>query len=229
MFRNFNKYIFLKLANATVRKHKLRIILIFGWDWSEVLRESLYNLFHQKENVRRNTDWIRWDIGLPLFITGQNYLRNYPRWKLIPIVLRVIVSLTLKTSYQHLLICSTYARNMNTLRYWQKVSGIDLVLVTPIKSEDKQISEFLFSKGNSWQDIRVSVEDDWVSKDKVLREVLKEKLVYINDNYLKEFPYDFTEEDIDEAILKVDWENYFFRRVRSRLLADIDEKTNAKA
>lgn len=231
--RSIIRLILKNLAQKSLTKYNSKLVLIYGWDWSEGLREGLYNLLKKKESVRRNTDWIRWDMGLPLFILGHDYNKELSRFKLTYIIIKSTLKLLIPSRYKNnYLVVSLHAKNFDTLNYWFSFEPLKNIILLPLKEYDQSlvynIEKLLPTEDeNSLVDLRPEVFIKELNpppnpflKNKLSLK-LKQLLWEINENR-QVFDYRYTDDDIDEAVIKIDWEKYLLQRLKNNLLQEED-------
>ncbi len=225
---------FLKLlAQRSLSKYNTNLVLIYGWDWSEGLREGLYNLIKNKEKARRNTDWIKWDMGLSLFILGHEYDKQLSKFKLILIIIKSALKLLVPSNYKNnYLIVSLHAKNFDTLNYWFSFELLKNIILLPLKEYDQRlvynIEKLLpIDDEGLLVDLRPDVFVKELNpppnpflKDKLSLK-LKQLLWEINENHTV-FSYKFTDDEINEAVVKIDWEKYLLKRLKNNLLQEED-------
>jgi hypothetical protein len=233
MVRNFLKNFALGVTNLLIHKYNTRIIVIYGWDWSEGLRESTYNLVSKKAMVRRNTDWIDWDMGMPLFIMGFPYSSKISRLRIFYYLSsslgHIYYPSGLKRNY---LIVSLHARTLNTVRYWGKIHGIEKVIVLPIneKLSEVKVSDLkgifseeriidltktkLASKSDNSKDSKLPWQLNFIQIK------LLGYLQELDKVYFRKKSWGFSEDELSEAVVKIDWEKYFLERVEHNLFKD---------
>lgn len=235
MLRQVYKYALLKLANATIRKYNTRIIIVYGWDWSEGVREGLYNLMKNNASVRRNTHWIEWDMGLPLFVLGYPYGKNISAFQISASILKACVNIFRPIKYKdNFLVVSLYARSEKTLEYWLELEGIDCLLILPVRPEHadslKKLQDF---SDNMSCLLDLSSEKTMIASKTAQKEFIRLNLFQrqlagflesVSREYFKHLAFDIRKEDIVDAVIKIDWSNFFLDRVRLNLQKEANAK-----
>lgn len=107
------------LATLAIKKHKIRVAVILGQSGSDMVKEILYTVLKEKENVRRNIEDIWWDLSVPLNILGyDDKQRNIASW--LKLLFNATVALIKNRSNPHLIILNADTGNENTAKYWSK-------------------------------------------------------------------------------------------------------------
>ncbi|MFW5702829.1 MAG: hypothetical protein ACOCXP_02580 [Candidatus Dojkabacteria bacterium] len=215
ILRKIYRKLVLSLSNWSIRKYGSRIIVVYGWDFSEPVRETLYSLLETQENIRRNTKRIDWDMGLSLFILGVDYEKKTWRAKVITNLLKSIALLIKPTDYQgNVLLVNLHAKNYDTLRFWLDSEGIEQVILLPTR---ENITDYKIDlvKEHVNEDLILDLHKFSNSSD--ISSDLKSILTEVNDRYLNEVGYNFGEDDIENALLKSEFNEHFLTRISEKI------------
>lgn len=209
------------LALKSLKKYQTKVVIIYGWDWVEGLREEMYQLLSPRVNTRRNYDWIRWDLGLPLFILGYDQNPNQSKLKLILNSWKAFLSIIFKPQrYRNYLIISLNAKQEKTLNYWLPLIKKAEVVILPVKEGQESQLTLLKSEVNAQQlvDVRQNLQENiQVKKSEniesvmltVLSETAKKLPILVN--------WKFNQTEIQEAVMKVDWQRFLWERIKLNL------------
>lgn len=230
--RKFLASALLALSRRTLRKHNTKLIILYGWDWTEVLRESVYDLLSEDVNIRRNSAWIRWDLGLPLFVMGYDYSPQQSKLRLCWHVFKACLRNLWPRQHKHILVVSLYAKNASTLDYWLALSEIEAIVLLPERIELPNKSESLTkiirdqteAKKIKLLDLSANTAPKMIAgieKLNPLQLKLFSLLSQVNDKVLNTNGFSYDTSDLMYAILKVDWQNYILSRIKTNLIADI--------
>jgi hypothetical protein len=234
MLRSTIRSLLAWLAARSLRKYNTKLILVYGWDWTEVVREGLYNLLSDNVNVRRNTGWIKWDLGLPLFVLGYDYSPNLTKWQLLRIVVLAALKLLRPRRFSQYLVVSAYAKSPQTLDYWLALGEVELLVVLPERQGQRPLlgTDGLVA-ANVHQSLDLThlsmpIAQIQASRKQValfgtgtseLQSHLLGLLAKINLEYLQKQGFKFKDSDLESAVLKIDWQGYVLSRIRANLLA----------
>ncbi len=234
--RNIFRKIALKLSVWSLDKYQTVLIVVYGWDWIEGVREVTYNLLSDKASVRRNPKWIRWDLGLPLFLLGYGYQKNQ---SIISIALKLGVSfikLLLPSGYKgNYIVVSLSATNPSTIQYWRPILEKAVVFNLPAKVENVNLEHELAAKDFvRYIDLtRIAENQDSAARQGVKVDNLDDKLdgffykklgrliAHINSSYIEEKKLGFSEEDLVNAVLKVDLREVLISRLKSNIRKEL--------
>jgi hypothetical protein len=187
---------------------------------------------HKKVNVRRNTQWIEWDMGYPLFILGLPYDPDISRLRIFLYIFKAFLGLAkpkrMKSNY---LIISLHAKSETTLQYWDKIQGVDQLIKLPLNQERSKIpikSLEKMSKNYQVLDLINSRKSCKSIDSSLFTNKLQQKLVVflclINKQYLKKQGFRFSASDLVDAVAKIDWDSYFVQRIQSNLMKEPNGK-----
>ncbi len=239
--RNLIKWLLRLLALAAIRKYNTKLVYIYGWDWSEVLRESLYHSLKLKANVRRNLAWISWDLGLPLFILGYDYEPAQSKLKLLGVIFKATFKLLTPSRFENYLLISLHAKSIQTLEYWLSLPARCLILL-PEKNfntgamslhrekgglealVDLHKSEIIDMSHLAAPTAQVKLDIHAAKIDMGVFGQLQNRLRGLIRHLItssKQLPVsDLSEDEIDRSIQQLDWEEYILRRIRANLSKD---------
>lgn len=240
MLRKAYRKILLDLANISIRKYNTSIIVIYGWDWSEGLREATYNLLYTHSNLRRNTRWIDWDMGLPLFVLGYPYSRGTSRLRISYYIIKACLNLLRPVKYKNnYIIVSLHAKSQVTLDYWRQLSGVKCLIILPVRPEGElNLNNYIPIASDSLtivdlqgQKLPTAVDNNLLNNGSYLRlnpfqKQLTNYLAKVQATFLRKLEFDFRVEDLVDAVIKIDWSSFFLERVRTNLKkeANVDKQ-----
>lgn len=218
-------------ANQAVRKYDTTIILVYGWDWTEGMREGIYNLLKPRANVRRNTSFINWDLGLPLFVLGQQYTKEEARKQLFKLWLRSFIGLAKPRKYKNYLVVSLSAKNINTSNYWLKLNNIRSVIVLPNTKDREDTSKFFLDnlpKGIDVCDLReisTTIPPADLAKSLDVNGLFKFnqiqlQLLYLVKQFADSYSEKFNNEELLVAVSKIDWQANLLQRIKRNISSD---------
>ena len=207
--RNWLKF----LSKKSLRRYETKLIVLYGWDWTELLGDALHNIVSENWdlNSRRNKDWLKWDLGLPLFILGEDFRPGINR---LMMVLRsfkwfLYLYFVAPRNYSNVLIVSAYANKQSTLDYWLEFIPREKLYLFP-------------PKGNSNLEIDRSLVDldlsEYINPNLPINHMLLDLLEVITQDLAKTFGKTVTKEQMEEALLKGEWEERFIHRVKQNLI-----------
>lgn len=105
------------LAKLAIKKHKIKIDVVFGIYGTELTRELVYSIISTKKSARRMVNNIWWDLSIPLTILGfKDEKRNVFTWGYV--ILKSILLLIFKKPNHHHLILNINSAESQTLKYW---------------------------------------------------------------------------------------------------------------
>jgi hypothetical protein len=220
--RDLLKKYFAYLANKAIQKNNSEVFLIYGWDWSEGVREAMYNAIDDYIPTRRNTSWIRWDLGLPLAILGYDYNKEQHPLKLILIAIRANLALLFSKSLpKEVLLVSLHAKNKSTFDYWVSSISVDTLIILPYRSKilinnkDIQDSGINLVDLSSYSGVKNVKNDVFIENTaqlmiKLFDQLQADKLLPIEE--------EIEEDNIEAAVEKIDLQRFYLDRLKANLL-----------
>ncbi|MFZ5424836.1 MAG: hypothetical protein ACOZAO_03450 [Patescibacteria group bacterium] len=134
-----------KLTLATIKKHKPTIIVVTGDGQTSIVREAIYQVFHEKLPSRRNLETPEAELSIPLTVIGTtNYPGNAKSW--ISTIVKTSAVLIKNKPYRHLLVIEVSKSNQEIFKYWVNILNPVAVIDVPknldlIKKE--KLSEYI--------------------------------------------------------------------------------------
>jgi len=226
IIRNYIKKILARLAIRALRKYQTKLIVIYGWDFAEGLREGIYNLLDLKVNVRRNTEPITWDLGFPLAILGQNYSSNLSNLKLLIIIAKSYLRLLIAKKNSSYTIINLHAKTVETLKYWFSIEDIALLIIVPLKTTNivSENLELSIGKKILKLDLRPEILINPGPSTKYnfphlnsLQQQIANLVITLDKRIELIHGHKFNEDEIYQAITKIDWEKYLLAKIKNNL------------
>ncbi len=135
-FRIILKVILEYLAKLTIRKHKIRFVVIVGWYGTEIIREQTYEILNTHISCRRNTHDIWWDLSLPNIILGYaDTQRSVVQWLLL--IFSTLVALLKNRFNPHIIILDLNLGAPDIVNYWSKIVTPEILIIV---NKDRKIN-----------------------------------------------------------------------------------------
>jgi|GEM_PF-6168424 len=197
-----------KLAVWALHKNSTELVVFYGWDWVELLREGMYEVVHSSLNARRNTRWLKWDFALPLFLLGYHYDPTSSKFHILLLAFKAFFRLLFSKKYPDILIVSMVAVKPATAVFWAEILNEAKrihVYTTPVKETQKAAAEVFASTIKTHKELKFDNPNQ--SPIKTVGEVMGNIVADLEIPGLK----------INEALYKLDWKNILLSRVKSNL------------
>jgi hypothetical protein len=175
---------------------------------------------------------------------GQPYDKELSKFQLNISIIKSLLYLFKPNKYKNnYLVISIHAKSKDTLAYWLSLQNIDSAILLPSKSvgneensevklADEVVIEMLHS-AEHFVDLRDAARTgklDQLTENKTpYINNIQTRLLYlleqIEKHYISNTGMEFDGEDMVDAVVKVDWESLFLKRISNNLMAEIDGAT----
>lgn len=211
-FKNLIRF----LANKAIAKHEIKIVAVYGWDWSEMVVEAIYNVLAERVSVRRNTEWIKTDVSYPAFILGCRYNSTNTLERIWCITKAIFRLYFFSKSHPHYLVVGMHAKQIETLRYWMGIGPAMAVAILPLKnqiSDNLKFSEKQKAKsGLKVIDLSKSSFSGGIfeTTESITGRILNE-IATIDSNFK------VSASELKASVMKINWQELFVGRVRDNI------------